>query len=532
MRERIIFDERQNEKRERLAEILTEKLRGQAQPIQAIDEQEKIKISTIVQKAFDELYQFYSKYSCSLENILFYINRETAFLLAASSHPLLNEWGVHFIKFYNDDPLNKNIYPENGLVVARQGGFDGTYKFTGNGHWNIAKNKWSWMPQSLFFSPYPHPQQEKFSEWMVNSFSAPILSQYPITLLSPMHIAVFIGDKLLIEELNKKGCSLDNDHNQWQLLPVEFPIMHEQIDIIDFMLQLGLDKNKALKCAVEKGSFSIIKKLTEEIKAPISDNVLQAALNRDRDLHCYLDLKRRKDVQEQLDNLGSFNALKAILNYSGIPIQSLVDLICIYPTIIHNLENEKEGNTLVHELVNAKETTKVAALLEAIFQAGLKNIKGFFFDIEKKNKQEKTILDLALAQNNNELISAILMYNPKMNQTQQDKIVTAKIDIPAIHQEKAKRTSNIIGQQFQQIEVQQQVLEATVEELMTTKAEVLEIKQMNGFLLHQVQIQQQMLLEISERLGMQYLHEARQPLVQNQAANPNRLFAIEIAPSK
>ncbi len=161
------------------------------------------------------------------------------------------------------------------------------------------------------------------------------------------------------------------------------------------------------------------------------------------------------------------------MNYSAIPIQSLVDLICIDPTIIHQIENEMDGNTLLHQLVINKETTKVTALLEAIFQAGFKKINGFNFDIEKKNRQGKTLLALALEQYNNDLTTAILMHNPKIDEKQQKQILEMKIDIPAIHQEKEKRTNSIIGQQGQQIEVLKQVLENTIVELVATKKEVI-----------------------------------------------------------
>ncbi len=527
MRERINFDETPEQKLERLRHSLLKKFPKKQLEL---SEQEKINLREVIQKI---------QYSYPLKDLLFYINAETANTLACSSHPVLREWGSKGKKFYESDPLNIYVQSETGLVRTPR--LNGSFPqmmvengyacyitgFSGYGLWNKKINQW--VPSSCsqssgldaqyvlniyLYSSITSPTTSLFLPPM----NPPNFSKNPVDLISPLHVAAFIGNYDLMTNLITKGANFENDQYESVL---ELAITYEHPEIVYFLFQQDLDKEKVLTLTVEKGSFAIIEQLGT-MNLPISDKVLNGALKRDHELHSYLNLKRSMDVQSKIKSEGALKALKNILNYSPIPIQSLVELIGNAPTIIHEVENKADENTLLHQLVNAKEVAKVTALLEAIFQAGFKKIDGFFFDIEKPNQQGKTLLDLALAQNNNDLTSAILLHNPKINQTQQSLLVQAKIDIPAIHQEKEKRTNSIIGQQSQQIEVQQQVLENTIVELIETKKEV-------NFLAQQLQLQEQMLIAIMQQLSMQPIQN-QEPMIElplpYKAANPNRLFAL------
>lgn len=258
--------------------------------------------------------------------------------------------------------------------------------------------------------------------------------------------------------------------------------------------------NKTLRVALEKGCFISIEKMLN-MNAPITDDILELALKKDRELHYYLNLRRKMDVLEKIDYQGVFGALKIILNYEVVPIQSLIDLIRIDPSVIHQIEKEADGNTLLHQLVIDKKLEPVKALLAAIYQAGCTKIDGFYFNIEAENKNGKTILALALAQSNSELIGAILLYNPNTNQAQQALLLT--IDIPKIEHDKVERMIKTIQKQGQRADELQEGLEIATEELIETKMEVLKCKQSSAYLLGRLNMQEQQLQIQEQKLQMQ-----------------------------
>jgi ankyrin repeat protein len=532
MQQRKVYDESEEINLEYLRGSLLKKYTNKQDEINA---QEKVDLKNAIQEI---------QYPYSLKNILHYVNEAVANLLAASAHPLLKEWGNHCNKFYINDPFNKYVQPETGIVVAKRGGIFVELRmivgygqllisFNGQGIWNIPTNSWVQSPGS--FQNSRHDAYNVFHLALYSGchgsvyyppINPPNFTEFPMKLISPIHIAAAIGDIALMDYLIAKGCNLEDNYNSFQISAMECAIIFERISSIEFLLKNKFSEEKTFKLVIEKGSFAIIEKLVN-MNLPITDEVLSLALKRDHLLHDYLDIMRRKDVQDKIDQQGEVNALKALLNYSSIPIQSLVDLILVNPGIIDHIENEANGNTILNQLVITKETTKVSALMEAIFQASLKTNE-INFDIEQKNKQNKTILDLALEQKNNELISAILMHGPKINEKQQSQLISLKIDIPNIHQEKEKRMRALAIQQNLRMETQHQVLRETVLHLANTNEEMVRMRGEFESQALELELLRQTMKAVILELNMIKLpqYHARQNLPGNQINNHNLLFAL------
>ncbi len=276
MREKIIFNQENEDKLHDLDSDLTHKF--PSRNLEKIDKEEITNLTQAIKT---------NSYAYSLKNFLYYISEGTANLLANSKHPVLKQWGDKCQQFYKTDPLNQFVDPLSGMAVVKRGGYNNIYSipvFIGQGAWELIENNWVPVPGS-YSDNYPWSYTiDNFNKIVYGGSShckavnPPSLCDYPMDLISPMHIAALLGDKVLMQMLLDKGASFDDDHNKSRVMPVEFPVLFEKMDILDFMLKKGLAKNKILKAAAKIGSFSFIKKLLD-MNFPITDDVLESALN-------------------------------------------------------------------------------------------------------------------------------------------------------------------------------------------------------------------------------------------------------------
>lgn len=396
-----------------------------------------------------------------MQNFLYYINVETANLLARSKHPIVSEWGNKCTSFYSTDPLNKHVQPETGLVVAQKGGInhhphvDNVWRnmYTGNGVWNLVSNSWVPSPGSYVGTTTDASTVQQslsnllytgcgtgYRSWVNNipPIRPPDLSKVQLKLISPILVAALIGDKKLMEDLRAKGAKLEDDNNEWHITPLEIAILCEHTDLVDFMFQQNINKAKALKIAVEKCSFTMIEKLVN-CNAPITDEVIELARKRDQALCSYLEIMQKDNLQRIITNEGPYKALQTILDYPEVPIQSLVELICQYPDVINTIPNAADGNTILHQLVIAKDPIKVQAFMTAILEA--KSLVTLSFDIEKKNKKGQTVLSLALfppklTQQEKDVVSALILYGNPSRTSVETEIANANIIIPEINRKR------------------------------------------------------------------------------------------------
>lgn len=402
------------------------------------------------------------QYPFPVKDFLFYINAETAKVLATSTHPIVREWGNAFVNFYSSDPLNKHTQPETGLVVAKRDGIQGcagTRTFTGNGVWSYVDKDWVVSPGSKAgFTRHTQismlPVCLNFWLYTGNTITGilainpPKLSNIPFKLLSPLHVATLIGDMSLIQSLLAKGARIEDDCNHWHMTPLDMAIHSEQIEVIDFLFpkMSPISKAKALKTSVEKSSFAIIEKLLHA-NVPIMDETLKVAKMRDENLSRYLEIARKVNTDRMFAIEGAFKTALTLLSYPEAPIPLLVELVKNNPDVVNTMEN---GNTLLHSFVIEKNSVAVKAWLTAIFTVRFQK-KSPAFDgyIEKKNSAGKTVLTLALdvlqtAPNNEqykELVNAVMMYGDPLYTYEVQRINQHNIDTTAIM---GKRTELVI----------------------------------------------------------------------------------------
>jgi hypothetical protein len=160
-------------------------------------------------------------------------------------------------------------------------------------------------------------------------------------------------------------------------------------------------------------------------------------------------------VDELLAEHTPLATIQTLLKAPLMPTQLLSSFIERYPDVVLNpLPDDPNENTLLNSLVSAKADKKVSKLLEAMFECCYLDIPNYQLDCEKKNKQGKTVLDLALANGIPEITSAILLYgNPKnLSIEQQNKLVETKIDVGGITREREKRALQIAQSDHKTIE--------------------------------------------------------------------------------
>jgi len=466
----------------------------------AINELEKLSIKNAIQNI---------QYPYSIKDIQVYINEETANLLSSSSHPVLKEWGEKCKQVYIDLSLNKFIEPTSGLVVAKRGGISFTnygmsLSFAGNGVWSVSISRWvaspgsQCMQGSSSFSTYLDGMlyTNGFLSMTSSAINPPNLSTSPLKLLSPLHIAVLLDDVQLMKYLISKDFRVDDDLNDWHLTPIEFAVMFDRSNAMECLLQNNAIKNidKALKLAVEKGSFSLLEKLTEY--ATLTQEAIDAAMNRDKNFYYYLEGKRKNDVLEKLKTQNPLVVLQSFLNQTvmPLPLPSIIDLICDYPEVITMpLSGDTDNNPILHWAITSKDIKKVETLLVAIFQSGFMTGKSVF-DAEKKNGKGKTILDLALELGNDEITAAVLLYaNPKLSDEQKLKLV--KFDIYGIGQKREGISQKITQAHGYAISIHENVSRGLA-------MGMIELKEENNYLLECLKRQQLQIEEQNEQLYM------------------------------
>ncbi|WP_298626573.1 ankyrin repeat domain-containing protein [uncultured Legionella sp.] len=525
---------------------LQERLKTNAIP--AIMAEEQLKLANAIKAV---------KYPYSVNNILVYIDKNTANLLGNSSHPLLQQWGTHCTKFYEASPNKHFVVAETGIVttgyISRKnegwwsGSGSGTFsisiggfgynldEFHGHGVWDLGNNQWLASPLTPFRpiargNIYP---TTSLAQWLsLLGYPHPTINPTStrLELLTPPHLAALTGDMELMKHLLEQGFTLDNKLNAWEITPLELAISTNQIHMVQFLIQQNalehLEKVQLL--AVKEGSMAMID--TFLTHSWLSHTVLEVARERDPLLFTYLDEKQRAKVDELLMTESSLSVLRTLLNSPQIPSQLLADIIAIYPELVLNpVPEDMNENTLLHQLVNTKDSAKVTRLLEAMFHACYLDIPHYSLDCERKNKQGQTVLDLALNNGVNEITSAILLYgNPKnLTLEQQNKLVASKIDIGAITRDREQRALKLAQNDHKAIV---QLKHAA----MDTIKEVISIKQVNAQIIkqlelqnQQIQMQQQMLHHFAQLLGfnMEPMNNST-PMQQRQLLAPdNRFFA-------
>lgn len=470
------------------------------------------------------------KYPYSVKDILVYIDKNTANLLENSAHPLVQQWGKHCKAFYENSPCRQFVVAETGIVTTSYLDMSRGYRmfdyhgdvwyqgmsargpdFVGQGVWNLKNNCWIPSPNSVWNSR--NLATRTFHVWLTGGVEGalisppalpPLLSTVPLELVTPQHIAALLGNMDLMKNLVNQGLSLDTKCNHWEVTPLEMAVSTEQLPVVAFLLQQEISQNleKAQLLAVKEGSMAMID--TFLTHSWLSQAVLEVAREREPLLFTYLDERQRAKVDDLLKSESSMIVLQKLLNSAQIPSQLLADMIAISPEMVLNpVPGEPNENTLLHHLVNTKDTAKVTHLLEAMFNACYLDIPNYTLDCEKKNKQGQTVLDLALSHAINEITSAILLYgNPKnLSLEQQNKLIAAKIDIGAITRDREQRALKLAQNDHKAIV---QLKHAAID----TIKEVMSIKQVNAQIIkqleiqnQQIQMQQQMLHHFAQMLG-------------------------------
>lgn len=366
-----------------LEQSLAEKIKPRFEII-PLSTEEKINLNCAIQTI-----QFSPKF-------IYAINEETAHLLAQSSHPVLKEWGQQASSFYASDINSTYVDKSTGMIKEA----------------HIKKRDYGY--QEII-----HP--EEFS-----------------SLISPLHVAALIGDKELVEHLyNTKITTMRID--KWtRLSHLEVALKNEHAEIVDFIFKTIFheDLNQLFKWAFANSSMNIIKLLLRISWGHSTDEAIEEAKVRDPSLYQYLNILRKSTLAPRLA-IGPLKALESMFS-SGFnkffktcdDTKLITEFICEYPEVVND-------NTLLHRLIitqtliNPKDTNhytalraieKVNVFMTAIF-AAQKVVQDLPFDMEKTNKDNKTVLQVALDHGSNDVTAAIILYgNPKISPEQQKQI--------------------------------------------------------------------------------------------------------------
>jgi ankyrin repeat protein len=487
--------------------------------IKKISEEDKAKIKKSILSI---------QYSNLVHHGLHFISAETARALVQCSHLMLQEWGNKCINFYTTK--NKFVKQETGLVITPEvctehgvgASTSSGWKF--QGFWRLETNAWheTNCPESI-----NNVTHDPFLRSIVHLQRQYSIDPPQCPLISPVHVAAMIGDIDLMQALIKKGKAmrLEEDLNEWKMTPLEMAVKFEQLDMVDFLLKNNATKNldRILKHVIEKGSFKLMEKFIDN-PIPFTDEMIEIARHRDRDLCQYLETRRKSDLAKSA-SANPLTALKTILNYPKPSLSLIVDLILDYPDVITKVENEATGGTILHWTIANKDLNSIQALMEAIYEAKLR-APGLTFDIESKNKQNKTVLDLVLAKNNPEITSVILLYgDPKTSDAQKTQIINGRIDLAAIGQKRNALTQHIICNLHQRLDLQSQIQIEMLQDQIKMKREIME-------LVNQSQVFNQVLMQVCSMLNLGRVEEPlnnvdnQRLLLEQQANNPSRFFAF------
>ncbi len=438
----------------------------------------------------DEIIASIKKVDFSDKNKFWYITEETSNLMANSTNSSLKEWGNKCKDFYKEknwvNPING--LAETGLVKqTRSVGFIHNMPVDYHLQYNPITNDWN--VKYGYFGQYGVGRNAPDILNIMTQFELPIpvIPYKSYKLLSLHHIAAIVGDMDLL--LNTPYID-----NGWDTTPLELAVEFENFNIVEHLLTQQKIKNidKALKMAVTNGSFLMIQLLVKnEI---FTDEILQAAHDRDEFLFIYLDSLRKNNMLQKINEIGPIEALQYFLDYNYISIQTIIDIIIEYPEIIFIDE------PILHSLIIQGKQKQVKALLEAIHEVKL--TKKFVFDVERKSK-DKTILDLALSQPNNEIVSMILLYcDPNTNDVQKLQIINRKIDLVAINQKRNSMTQNIICSLQQKSNSHNKILTDCLYTQLQLKQELEMLKNQNKYLMEQASIQNSLLIQVCKKINI------------------------------
>lgn len=499
---------------EAIREDLVRRHTGRSVPIARITLEERNPIIDAIKRQ--------CPHSSSIQNTLCYINEGTVRLLADSSHAVLREWGQKCHHFYTTNQLVQYVEPSTGIVLAPQQG-----EASARGRWNIVSKCWELnLPGEVESSVVVYQGDVSTVRFVENPPSQ-------MHLISPMHVAALLGDSALMKYLLDRGASVQDDNNAERISPLHLVIMYDQIQCIDLLRQRGHINEEAILFAVKEGSFACILAMVKDNPETITDNVLYAVEKRAEDMYNFLKSERGMPVHERPE----YKALERLLADPASTKESLVTLIGDHPKAIQYKQGRwGDGSPLLHHLITTK-SEKFKPLMEAIREVECKI--GSIFDTEEKNKQGKTILDLALDQEDKEQIAQILSSCiPEINDVQQGRILKAQIDIPKIYRQEKKELRERLVQLHQRSSEHERITQETIAALLQTREEVAELRRENAELRV---FMQQMFLAMG--MGSPHQGNAQRPVfpqegersqpnnpvpqrLQHQAGNPNQFLSL------
>lgn len=236
---------------------------------------------------------------------------------------------------------------------------------------------------------------------------------------------------------------------------------------------------------------------------PIPDDIFNMARQKSVNLFHVMEEARIKVLRNLLriaENapLGTTPAntmqtLQVLLNHETFSNQSLVDVISAYPSSVNEIMTVKvdavwdgqspffwphqvdksTGNTLLHQLIVEKELNQLKAYLSAIYQAKQSGV-AVSFDAEKKNQDNKIILQLALETGNKDIVSAVLVYANPARTAHENQIASLNINIPEI----MRQQQNLLLETTSAINRRQQIM-SNVQQQTLANVGVLAIQQAN-----------------------------------------------------
>jgi formiminotetrahydrofolate cyclodeaminase len=236
---------------------------------------------------------------------------------------------------------------------------------------------------------------------------------------------------------------------------------------------------------------------------PIPDDIFNMARQKNINLFYVMEETRIKVLRNLLriaENapLGTtpantMQALQVLLNHETFSNQSLVDVISAYPSSVNEIMTVKvdavwdgqsrlfwshqvdksTGNTLLHQLIVEKELNQIKAYMSAIYQAKQSGV-AVPFDAEKKNQDNKSILQLAFETGNKDIVSAVLVYANPARTTHENQIANLNINIPEI----MRQQQNLLLETTSAINRRQQIM-SNVQQQTLANMGVLAIQQAN-----------------------------------------------------
>lgn len=432
-----------------------------------------------IKKAIQDL-----EYPYLMHDILHYINRELAHLLANSSNSVLSRYGNICANFYQENSLNKYVDPKTGIVFARiepiriswhDNYTRNKYKFDGEVIWSISKERWCASPTTTGVRIEEALDAIlKHADYRHNNFQAirPIsMSDYPIPLVSPVHIAAALGDIHLLKSLKIKGASLEDTYHEDCISPLAFAIALHQKETVLFLMK---ENPNGFAHVVAEANFEIIGAVLAAQDLVITDKILEIACRRCNELSDYLALRARIALQNRINKTGAVVTLMYLLHCPEVPMWLLTDLIKTHPQLRADINNQE----IIHQLIRDKKNHSVIVLLDVLFRVNYEELSEFKFDINASNSENISILDLALDNEHydNELVFAILMHTPKMHSWQSEMLQEQGFDFNELSQTQKEWVQGYLQHIHRKLEESQKDADAFNAALKTVKDELAQVK--------------------------------------------------------